>query len=211
MKFLFSLLLLLLITSCSGDKVAYWCGDHQCVNKKEKEEYFKKNMVVEVREIGKKKLENKSEVEKIIQQAQMDGKLKVKEEKILTKQAKLEEKREIKKQKALAKQAKKDEKRRIKEQKALAKQAKKDEKKRIKEQKILSKELLKMKKKNDKKEKTLVKKIKKEEKKIIKKRKKMSKTSVNPKITSTNFQKIVKEIQRRNIFKSYPDINDIPN
>ena len=30
-----------MIISCSANKGVYWCGDHSCINKKEKEAYFK--------------------------------------------------------------------------------------------------------------------------------------------------------------------------
>ena len=85
-------------------------------------------------------------------------------------------------------------------QKALAKKERLEEKRRIKE------------------EKSLIKQIKKDEKKVNKKVKKMSKDNNNiddnlnnSSISSANFQKIVKEISRRNFFKPYPDVNDIPN
>ena len=42
MKSIIILLLLVLITGCQKSKVVYWCGDHACVNKKERESYFKK-------------------------------------------------------------------------------------------------------------------------------------------------------------------------
>jgi hypothetical protein len=48
MKFI-CLLLLLLITSCSSIKKDYVCGDHTCLNKKEFNEYFSKNLTIEVR------------------------------------------------------------------------------------------------------------------------------------------------------------------
>jgi len=42
-----------LIFSCTNNKSVYWCGDHPCINNKEKEAYFKKTMIVEVRELKK--------------------------------------------------------------------------------------------------------------------------------------------------------------
>ena len=182
MKLLFYLAIFFIIISCSSNKTVYWCGDHPCIDKNEKETYFKKTMIVEIKELGKKNLKQKSEIEKIMQQAQTEKKGEIKEQKVLAKKAKLDEKRRIKEEKVLAKQAKLDEKRRIKEEKVLAKQIEQDEKK------------------------------------IIKKDKKTSKKSTdvdadleNIEIVSTNFQKIVKEISKRNIFRPYPDINDIPN
>ena len=157
MKTFLYLIILLFLTSCSADKGVYWCGDHSCINKKEKEAYFKKTMIVEIKNLEKKTSKNNSEVEKIIQQARG-------EEKNITKQAKLEEKRKKKEKKNLVKQTKRDEAR------------------------------------------------------IIKKEKKKSKQSVNinPGIESattisTNFIKLVEKIKSKNIFRPYPDINDIPN
>ena len=92
MKNLLYLIILFIFTSCSTDKGTYWCGDHPCINKKEKEAYFKKTMIVEIKNLEKKTSENNLEVEKIIQQAR-------KEEKNITKYAKLEEKRKKKEKK----------------------------------------------------------------------------------------------------------------
>ena len=111
------LLIILLITACSTNKGVYWCGDHPCINKKEKEAYFKKTMIVEVRDVKKKSYNNNSEIEKLLKQANINEKNRIISEKELTKQAKLEEKRRIKEEKELAKQIELDEKRRIKERK----------------------------------------------------------------------------------------------
>jgi len=63
-----------------------------------------------------------------------------------------------------------------------------------------------------------VKQIKRDEARIIKKKKKKSKQSVNINLgiesattISTNFIKLVEKIKSKNIFRPYPDINDIPN
>ena len=54
MKILFFLLSIFLLFSCSTKKEGvFWCGDHQCINKVEREAYFKKHMIVE-RKIIKK-------------------------------------------------------------------------------------------------------------------------------------------------------------
>ena len=73
-------------------------------------------------------------------------------------------------------------------------------------------------KRKKKEEKNLVKLIKRDEARIIKKEKKTSKQSVNinagiegPTTISTNFNKLVDKIKSKNIFRPYPDINDIPN
>ena len=164
MKNLFYLIIFFVIIGCSTNKVVYWCGDHPCINKKEKEAYFKKTMVVEMKELKKTNINNNSEIEKIIQQAKLDEKQRIKQEKDLINKAKL------------------DEKRRIKEEKNLAKQIKKDEKK------------------------------------IIKKGRETSKQKVlidigfaNIEIEATKFKELVEKITKKNLFRPYPDINDIPN
>ena len=128
MKNLFYLIIFFVIIGCSTNKVVYWCGDHPCINKKEKEAYFKKTMVVEMKELKKTNINNNSEIEKIIQQAKLDEKQRIKQEKDLVKQAKLEEKRRIREEKNLAKQIQEDEKQRIKQEKDVVKQAKLEEK-----------------------------------------------------------------------------------
>ena len=200
MKNLFYLIIFFVIIGCSTNKVVYWCGDHPCINKKEKEAYFKKTMVVEMKELKKTNINNNSEIEKIIQQAKLDQKQGIKQEKDLIKQAKLDEKRRIKEEKNLAKQIQKDEKQRIEQEKDLIKQAKLDEKRRIKEEKNLAKQ------------------IQKDEKKIIKKGRETSKQKVlidtgfaNIEIEATKFKELVEKITKKNLFRPYPDINDIPN
>ena len=164
MKNLFYLIIFFVIIGCSTNKVVYWCGDHPCINKKEKEAYFKKTMVVEMKELKKTNINNNSEIEKIIQQVKLDEKKRIEQEKDLIKQAKLDEKRKIKEEKNLAKQIQKD------------------------------------------------------EKKIIKKGRETSKQKVlidtgfaNIEIETTKFKELVEKITKKNLFRSYPDINDIPN
>ena len=100
----------------------------------------------------------------------------------ITQQTQLEEKRIIKEEKDLAKRAKLEEKRRIKEEKDLAKQIERDETSVIKKEKSTSKQSV----------------------DIIT-------DSENAAIASTNFKKLVEKITKKNIFRPYPDINDIPN
>ena len=83
MKKLLYLFLLFIIISCSSGKKVYWCGDHPCINKKEKEAYFKKTMIVEIREFNKDTDKNKSDVAKIMKQAKVEEKKKNKKRKIL--------------------------------------------------------------------------------------------------------------------------------
>ena len=175
MKYLILLIFSLLLFACSNGKKVYWCGDHACINNKEREAYFKKTMIVETRELSKRIKKSKSEIETI------------------KKQAGLEQKKEIKNEKKLAKQTRLEEKRRIKEEKKLARQVRLEEKKKTnniwKKEKKLSK-----------------KKVVKIENKEIEIN---SITNIN--ITPNEFEKLVERITKKNMFKSYPNINDIPN
>jgi hypothetical protein len=203
-KYIF-LTISIFIFGCSVSKGVYWCGDHPCINNKEKEAYFKKTMIVEVRHYNKDKIKDNSEIEKLLDQAKLDEKKRVLSEKELAKQAKIEEKE-------LSKQIEIDEKKRIKEEKELSKQIEIDEKKRIKEEKELSKQIeidekkminenSKLQKQTDLGEKDL------NEKKIIK----VGSFTGNIEISSNKFSELVEKINRRNSFRSYPDINDMPN
>ena len=78
-----------MIISCSSNKVVYWCGDHPCINKKEKKAYFKKNMIVEMKSIKSKNYKNNSEIEKIMQESQKKRKNKKKD--VLLRSVKLDE------------------------------------------------------------------------------------------------------------------------
>ena len=196
MKILLYLIILFIFTSCSTDKDVFWCGDHPCINKKEKEAYFKKTMIIEIKDLKKKSSKNNSEIEKIIQQARKGEERRIKEEKNNAKQEKLEAKRKKKEEKNNAKQAKLEAKRIKKEEKNNAKQAKLEAKRKKKEEKYLAKQ------------------IEQDQAEIIKK--KTSKQSVNtdagiesPTSISPNFNKLVEKITKRNILRPYPNINDI--
>jgi len=216
MKLLFFLAGFLLLLSCGGHETVYWCGEHACVNKKERESYFKKTMIVEIREVKDKK--NKkimSEFEKIKKQSGLvednlsnerkenielkdnENKSKIENDKELIKQVKLEQKMRIKEEKELAKEIRLEEKRRLKEEKKLKKKAKLEKKLEAKRQKKLTKEA----------------KLQSRDKK---KRKSHPKIALENKVDTTNsssnkFDDIVKKITERNMFKSYPNINDTPN
>ena len=183
-----------LIFSCTNNKSVYWCGDHPCINNKEKEAYFKKTMIVEVRELKKENNKDISEFEKLLKQAQVDEKKRIMSEKELRKQAKLDEKRRIKEEKELAKQVRLDEKRRIKEEKELAKQVRLDEKSNkdniLKDEKKLSK---------------------KEVSKTENKETAINIDMVSTNISSTEFKELVERITMKNKFRPFPNINDIPN
>ncbi len=182
MKKLFYLFLLFIIISCSNTKKVYWCGDHPCINGKEKEAYFKKTMIVEIRELDKVSDKNKSEVAKIMKQAKVKEKNRIKNEKYLAKQIKIEEKMRIKEEKKLAKQEKLDEKEGIKEEKKLAKQVALDEKKIIIKERKVSKQTV-----------------------------SIASSSKNITIYSNKFKELAESIIKKNAIRPYPDINVTPN
>ena len=121
MKSLFYTIVFFIIIACSTNKTVYWCGDHPCINKTEKEAYFKKTMIVEVKELKKESSKNSSEIEKIMLQAGLEEKARIKKEKKLTKYEKLVEKQRKKEEKILAKQIRRDEKKILKNEKKMAK------------------------------------------------------------------------------------------
>ena len=53
MKFIFFIPLFFLLVNCSKPKTVLICGDHVCVNKSEAEQYFEKNLSIEVRIVNK--------------------------------------------------------------------------------------------------------------------------------------------------------------
>jgi len=194
MKYLILLIFSLLLFACSNGKRVYWCGDHACINNKEKEAYFKKTMIVEIKELSKQNKKSKSELEIIKKQAGLEQKKEIKNEKELAKQARLDEKRRMKEEKELAKQARLDEKRRMKEEKELAKQVLLEEIKIIKEEKKSSKK------------KILKTEIVPLEKEVI-----INTGTARINISSTEFKELVEKITKKNMFKPYPNINAIPN
>ena len=212
MKHLILLIFSLLLFACSNVKKVYWCGDHACINNKEKETYFKKTMIVEIRELDKKDKESKSGIDIIKKQFDLENKKKIKEEKKSAKQTHLEKKRKIKEEKELAKQARLAEKKRIKEEKELSKQARLAEKRRIKEEKELAKQVSLEEKKIDKvKKKLSIKKAQKAENVPLEKEIEISTSIAKIDISSNEFNDLIKKITKRNMFKSYPNINDIPD
>ena len=182
MKILFYLIIFFIFTNCATNKDVHWCGDHPCIDNKERKAYFKKTMIVEIKEFKKETKQLNSETEKIIQNARLEEKGKIKDQKYLVKQAKLEEKRRIKEQKYLVKQAKLEEKKVIKEEKYLSKQIENDEKKIIKK-----------------------------EKKALRQTADIKASSENITNVSTSFRKLAEKIIKKNSFRSYRNINDIPN
>jgi len=194
MKYFIILIFSLLLMNCSNSKKVYWCGDHACINKKEKESYFKKTMIVEVRDVKKNNKKKSSEIELIEKQAEVQLKKEIKNEKELAKQIRLEEKQRIKEAKELEKQTRLEEKRKNKEAKKLAKQASSEKRKIEKQNKKL------VKKKSD------------VTKKLPLKAEKQTDTNVVKIYTSTDeFNDLVEKIRKKNMFRPFPSINDIPD
>ena len=190
MRIIFIIAAFLFIFSCSSKNIVYWCGDHQCINKKEKENYFKETMIVEVRDLSQIK-ERKSEIEKIKLQAKKDQKNRIKLEKDLAKNKRLEKKQKIKREKELLKQERRAQKLRIKNEKEAEKQLRKDEKKRIKSTKKINK-------------------------KNKKKKSSKSKTEIDLgiakiEIKNNTFSDLINKVKKKNILKPYPDINRTPD
>ena len=189
--------------NCSQKNTVYWCGDHQCLSKKEKEDYFKKTMVVEVKSDQLKSKEKPSKVEIIIDQANIEKGENINIKNILSEEVGLDEKVAIKKQKKLIREAKKLERKRLKEQKKQERITKKLERKNLKEQEKLEIQA----------EKKLLadeKKFKKEQKNKIKDKKKVAEN--NDQLNkSTTFSYIVRNILSRNTLKNYPNINNTPD
>ena len=100
MKNLYFLLIFLMLVSCAQDKTVYWCGDHACISKKERELYFKKTMIVEVKNIDVKSEKATTDIEKITKDLLNEERKQIKHNKIEKKRAKLEKKRKIKEQKS---------------------------------------------------------------------------------------------------------------
>jgi len=189
MKKIFILIIFIFLSNCTNINKTFWCGDHPCVNKKEQQAYFKETMIVEIREISKKKLKKYSEIEEITKQA------KKKEEEYISDEAYLKEINKI------------DEKARKKAEKNLLKRKKAEEKKQKKIESDIAKQISIEEKKNLKKNKKLT------NRKIInneKNSKSILDVFINNKKTG-DFNKIVENIKKKNEKKSYPDINDIPN
>ena len=106
MRILFFYSLIVLLYSCAGKQGAYWCGDHPCINNAEKEAYFKKTMVVEFRETKKNNEKERTELNKILEQAKINEKKRISDEKALKKQTILNNKKKNKEKKAILKKEK---------------------------------------------------------------------------------------------------------
>jgi len=114
MRIFFLFALIALLYSCAAKQGAYWCGDHPCINKAEKEAYFEKTMIVEFREVKKSNKKEQTELNKILEQAKKSEKKRISDEKALKKQAKLSNKNQLKAKKEKLKKEKLYEKNNVK-------------------------------------------------------------------------------------------------
>ncbi len=208
MKYIIFLAISFVLVSCNSNKSAFWCGDHACVNKKEKKFFFKKNMIVEKIVTPKKKTaKNLSSLEKIKKKADID-------QDVVVNDSENKYKKLILSDKELAKKVRADKKKIKKEQKLLLKQLKKEEKMRLKEEKIIAK-----KNRDEKKSQIKERKSKKNNKKVSLLKNDDSKkinVSFDPlfgkvDISSTKFEDLIQKIFVRNKSRPYPDINNTPN
>ena len=99
MKYFFVIFFLFVFSHCARNDLVYWCGDHACINNKERAAYFKETMIVEMRDSAKKSSIDKSKAKDLKKQSKV-------EEKKLKKQAKIEKKIELMEKRDLKTQAK---------------------------------------------------------------------------------------------------------
>ena len=85
MKIFLFFILAIFISSCASKDGVYWCGDHPCINKAEKEAYFKKTMIVDFREFKKNDKDEQSKLNKILEQAKKNEKKRISDERVLKK------------------------------------------------------------------------------------------------------------------------------
>ena len=74
MKYIFVIIVLFLIVSCSKPKTVFICGDHICVNKAEAQQYFEENLTLEVKVLKKKDSKEPSLIELNLNQKDLDNK-----------------------------------------------------------------------------------------------------------------------------------------
>ena len=97
MKF-FYILIFLILLSCNTTKKEYVCGDHLCVDKKEFNEYFSENLIIEISVRDKKKKKNSIDLVKLNTDSNVkkknDNKNSKKKERILKKNEKVKLKKQ---------------------------------------------------------------------------------------------------------------------
>ena len=116
MKYIYLILVIFLLLSCSKPKTVLICGDHICINKDEAEQYFEENLSLEVKVIHKKR-ENEINLVELNLKEYPSGKKKITllnkentsdELKILTNDEKIKIKKSLSNKKKSKKLAKKD-------------------------------------------------------------------------------------------------------
>jgi hypothetical protein len=97
MKF-FYILIFLILLSCNTTKKEYVCGDHLCVDKKEFNEYFSENLIIEISVRDKKKKKKSIDLVKLNTDSNVkkknDNKNSKKKERILKKNEKVKLKKQ---------------------------------------------------------------------------------------------------------------------
>ena len=114
MKIFLFFILATFISSCASKDGVYWCGDHPCINKAEKEAYFKKTMIVDFREFKKNDKDEQSKLNKILEEAKKNEKKRISDERVLKKEAKIKSKKLKKEKKAKLKKKKLNKKKELK-------------------------------------------------------------------------------------------------
>ena len=180
---------------CASGKKVYWCGDHPCANKKEKQAFFLKTGVVELKNLKKIKDVKKSELHKITKEDSIKIADEAKGDDKILKQARLEEK-------DLLKKARLEEDKEIKIEINDCSNVEKLHKKLMcqKEEKKITKTNT-----------TPVKKNKKYKNESLDKNLSMSDEITKTDIDDTSFDNLVEKISEKNKSKPYPDVNDIRN
>lgn len=74
MKIIFILGLFLLLQNCGKPKTVLICGDHECINKTEAEQYFEENLSIEVKLVDKHNKNKKQNVDLIELNLKLDDK-----------------------------------------------------------------------------------------------------------------------------------------
>ena len=103
MKYFIFFMFIFLLFACSNNNEVYWCGDHACINKKEKKAFFKKTMIVEKRELTEKDKLSKYDKNEILKQIRLEEKKETKKDQKFTEEITLEEKQIAKKDEKLRK------------------------------------------------------------------------------------------------------------
>ena len=141
MKNITPLAFFILFIGCVNSNNVFWCGDHACANNKEKEEYFAKTMIVEIKQKNKKNKKILSKVEMIEKEyglnQEEENKKKIENKKI-SKKTQNNRNKQLKREKEIEKQILLDEKKRLKQEKKILKENKKLSKKKRENKETIS-------------------------------------------------------------------------